>query len=168
MESGFSHTQRNWFFAWHYIINNIGWCKSQIRWIFFNILNMTFQCSLCLDDAWNSNQQSLYLLNVPRAVLQLPHCITCCPVHNSYFKKKCNVLWLWPKMTTRRNLLHNGHFKNIFYHCKLQEICLETPASCWNVMLFMFTGPKLASVKSPKYMIELDMVRPFGRFLYLF
>lgn len=56
MESGFSHTQRNWFFAWHYIINNIGWCKSQIRWIFFNILNMTFQCSLCLDDAWNSNQ----------------------------------------------------------------------------------------------------------------
>lgn len=71
------------------------------------------------------------------------------------------------KMTTRRNLLHNGHFEHIFYHCKLQNL-LRTPSLLLNVMLLIFEGPKLASVKSPKYMIELDRVRIFGRFLYLF
>lgn len=168
-ESGFSHTHRNSYFFDAALTTILDSVKFKSDGFFSCILTTTFQCSLCSDDAWNSNQhfpESPYLLNVPRLVCPSPHCVICSVFHTSCFKNKLNAPWFWPKTTTGRNLLHNGCFKNSFSCCKLHTSSQKPWSPVQNAMLLIFKGLNRWSTKFPGYTTELDTIRISGTFLY--
>lgn len=145
--------------------------KSQIRWIFKNILNMTFQCSLCLDDARNWNQH-------------FPNRACICWICHELFTNYHTVLpavWFIILALRTSAMLHGFGQKwqpegiscimvtlNTSFTTAKCKIFSGSPVSCWNVMLLIFEGPKLASVKFPKNMTELERVRIFADFCTYF
>lgn len=139
MESGFSHTQRNNYLFDIALLTILESEKFKSGGFFPYILTMTFQCSLVLDDAWNSDQ------HFPKRACIYWTCYGLSAHHYTVLPAACFILlalknkWnapsFWPKMTTGRNLLHNGCFEHSFSRCKLQNLlknpCLLFEMSCY-------------------------------------